>query len=202
MRFFALVLFITAAGFVVSAQTPAGELPDAPSVKILKARWSQYYNRFTRNNSGSDDAGAAERRARRRRNPGSMASRPGSMRDDPYGSMDSSVGGDPFLIGPRSQDRARSGYSYEVKIENTGAKEIKAIEWDYVFIEPGTERISSHHRFQTAIKIATGKEKKLTGLSLTPPTMVIRADALDRPLIEQVIINRIEYADGTFWQRT
>jgi hypothetical protein len=200
MRFFALVLFITAASIVAPAQTSAPP-QDAPAIKILKLRWSHYYNHFSRNNS-SVEMDDGERRARRRHNAGSMASRPGAMRDDPYGSLDSPIASDPSMIGAGRRDEARAGYSYVAEIENTGAKAIKAIEWDYVFIEPATQNIVSHHRFQTSVKIAAGKEKKLTGQSLAPPDRVIHVNAPDRPLTEQVIINRIEYADGTCWQRT
>lgn len=97
------------------------------------------------------------------------------------------------------------GYFYNATIKNSGTKIIKALNWDYVFYEPGTEVILSRHRFTFIGKINPSKEKKLSQFTTSPPSQVITAKALknnpNKPFTERVVITRIEYTDGSMWIR-
>lgn len=97
------------------------------------------------------------------------------------------------------------GYEYNIKIKNNGDKQIKLIKWTFDFVEPTTlEKIDSH-QFISEKEISIGKTRKLTEFSISPPTKIIDAalaeKAGEKPYKEVIIINRIEYSDGSVWTR-
>jgi hypothetical protein len=55
------------------------------------------------------------------------------------------------------------------------------------------------------VNIKGGKDKELLAFSASGPNGAISVDSLankaESPYREKVVINRIEYADGTIWQR-
>jgi hypothetical protein len=76
--------------------------------------------------------------------------------------------------------------------------------WDYVFFDSEKAELIGQHSFQHHVKIRAGKSIELTGQSQRPPTSVIdatKAKKGDSHMSEEVIIRRIEYDDGSFWQR-
>jgi hypothetical protein len=95
-------------------------------------------------------------------------------------------------------------YQYQTKIKNTGSKTINAIEWEYLLFDPDTEVEVGHHRFRHTIKVRPGKTATLTTLTGNPPTAVIPANKaadVEPKYSERVVISRIEYNDGSSWQR-
>jgi hypothetical protein len=103
---------------------------------------------------------------------------------------------------PRNR-RPIKGYQYRVTIKNTGTKTIQGMSWDYIFIDPAAEDRVTHHQFQSKKKIRPGREAQITEFSLAPPSRVVSARVVnkpkDQPFVEQVIITRIEYIDGSVW---
>ncbi len=96
-------------------------------------------------------------------------------------------------------------YVYKIKVKNTGSKIIKAISWDYEFLDSDTQEVMGRRRITTKTKIAPGKIYDLDRRFGTPPTRLVSADKLDKKyrdqFTERVTIYRINYADGTVWQR-
>ena len=96
-------------------------------------------------------------------------------------------------------------YVYKIKVKNTGSKIIKAISWDYEFLDPDTQEVLGRRRITSKAKIAPGKIYDLDRRFGTPPTRLVSADKLDKKyrdqFSERVTIHRINYADGTVWQR-
>ncbi|HKQ79140.1 MAG TPA: hypothetical protein VJ810_35925 [Blastocatellia bacterium] len=88
---------------------------------------------------------------------------------------------------------------YEVKIRNTGEKEIRTLTWDYVFFDPGTEREVGRRRFVSEVRIGPGKTRNVVVRSATSPTGAIdaaQAGKKSRDLYsERVIIQSVGYAD-------
>src|SRR5687768_15186272 len=91
-------------------------------------------------------------------------------------------------------------FLYRIKFRNTGARDMLAINWDYVFIDAGTSEEASRHQFQVTERVRPGGAKTLTGASATAPAKVVSAAALEkdrrRPFIERVVINCVAYSDG------
>lgn len=105
----------------------------------------------------------------------------------------------------RSKVRPGEGYTYKVKVQNTDAKTIKMIYWEYQIKELASPDNLTRRQFLCRMTIKTNEKKGLEAFSSAAPTNVISAKTLEkdsRKLFEDnVVINRIEYADGSIWQR-
>lgn len=167
-----------AAAAVAAAQDP-GRTP--PGVVLVKLKWS----REIQSPRGWDRA--------------------------PY---DASVGntGQPFPSEQRypapSSPFPRGGrlpyvYHYTAKIRNEGAKEIKALLWEYVVSDPGSKRELGRHQFFNSERISEREEATLRGRSTSEPSKVVTAEGLGRdkrsPFDERFEIRCLVYADGTLW---
>ncbi|MGA9995456.1 MAG: hypothetical protein WBP93_08585, partial [Pyrinomonadaceae bacterium] len=120
---------------------------------------------------------------------------------------------DPFGAPRRREPRTRShpsneaqtkGYQYRVRIRNSSnTKTIKSIDWDYVFIDPNNPKEVSHHRFHSDKKIEPGKDEQITVSSTSPPVQVLNVKAIDKPgkPTEQILVIKVEYTDGSTWER-
>lgn len=97
------------------------------------------------------------------------------------------------------------GYRYTVKLRNNGAKTIKSIDWDYVFSDPTDKREVAHHQFTSDETIKPGKAKEFSVLYLVPPVKTVSVKQLGKknplPFEERVVLVRIQFSDGSVWQR-
>ena len=100
---------------------------------------------------------------------------------------------------------SRYVFVYKATVKNAGTKAIKSIDWDYVFLERGTENEVGRRQFTSEEKISPGKTKELVVTASKPPTKTISLTALNNnergTLDGRVILVRIDYADGTSWQQ-
>jgi hypothetical protein len=97
------------------------------------------------------------------------------------------------------------GYLYRTKVQNAGNQVIDIIFWEYQFVEQANPENTTRHQFLCGVSIRPGKDKELEGFSAIPPNSVVNVDTLSNkegnPFTEKVVINRVEYSDGTIWQR-
>lgn len=104
-----------------------------------------------------------------------------------------------------ASDGTPTMYLYKAKVTNKEAKTIRAIEWDYIFYDPTNQLEVGRHRHRSDVKIQPGRNAGLSGRSISPPTKVINISKTGKKAKEQygerVVILRIEYADGSVWQR-
>jgi hypothetical protein len=94
-------------------------------------------------------------------------------------------------------------FYYQVKIKNLGSKTMKSIVWEYVFFDPETRTELSRFQCTDKLKLGPGKSADLLMNSPTPPSSVIdvrKTDKGPQQFIEQIVIARIEYSDGSIWQ--
>ena len=93
----------------------------------------------------------------------------------------------------------------KVTVKNSSIKTVKSIDWDYVFLDRATETELGRREFTSDEKVSPGKSKELTVVISKPPTQTISLTALNsserEAMIERVTVVRIEYTDGTAWQR-
>ena len=102
------------------------------------------------------------------------------------------------------QTRQVDGFSYRVKVKNSAAQIVEILFWEYQFIDPASESNTTRHQFLCGLSLGTGKEKELEGFSVSSPSNVVDVESLakkENSFREKVVINRVEYADGTIWQR-
>jgi hypothetical protein len=96
-------------------------------------------------------------------------------------------------------------FAYRARVRNAGAKAVEVLFWEYQFAESANPSNMARRQFLCGVQIKPGKEKELLAFSPSGPSAVVSAENLSHkdgdPYQEKVIINRIEYADGTIWQR-
>ena len=97
-------------------------------------------------------------------------------------------------------------YVYSMKIRNAGPKIIEGIAWDYLFIDPNSNKELGSHQFLSYEKVSTDKIVTLQSQLRSPPTRVVLASSSgnkQRPkFIEQAVIQCLLYKDGTMWRNT
>jgi hypothetical protein len=97
------------------------------------------------------------------------------------------------------------GFTYLVKVQNAGTKQIQNVFWEYQFREIANPTNVVHRQFVCSSKIKPEKDRDFQVFSLAGPSDVISAKSLvkgsGKQFEESVVINRVEYADGTHWQR-
>ena len=94
------------------------------------------------------------------------------------------------------------GYLYKIKVQNPGPKVVEAVFWEYRFHDPANPDLVARRQFLCAVNIGAGKSKELEGFSLSGPNNVVDVKTLNSGTIkEEVLINRVEYTDGSLKQR-
>jgi len=95
------------------------------------------------------------------------------------------------------------GYLYKIKVQNSGSKVVEAVFWEYRFQDPANPDLVARRQFLCAVNIGAGKSKELEGFSLSGPNDVVDVKTLNSgtPFKEEVLINRVEYTDGSLKQR-
>ncbi|HEY0723104.1 MAG TPA: hypothetical protein VGD41_03750 [Pyrinomonadaceae bacterium] len=95
------------------------------------------------------------------------------------------------------------GYAYRIKVQNTIKKVVEIVFWEYQFRDPANPDVVARRQFLCGVNIPEGKSKELEGFSLSGPSDVVDVKTLDSGAAfkESAVINRVEYSDGTIWQR-
>ena len=93
-------------------------------------------------------------------------------------------------------------YAYRIKLKNAGPKTIKFIFWDYEDIDPSDAKTSSTHTFGCAENIKPNSTAVLKAFAASPPERVISAKSAGGRHDQKGIIDRVEYGDGSAWQRS
>ena len=95
------------------------------------------------------------------------------------------------------------GFAYRIKVQNPTTKVIEALFWEYRFEDPANPDQLSRRQFLCGVDIRGGKTKELEGFSRFGPSDVVNVKSLNSGTTfkESILINRIEYSDGSMWQR-
>lgn len=176
MRILIATLLISAL-HVGSWAQDASQPTDAPGVAVRSFRWYKFRPRW-------DEAPVGRIEREPTRDQFGQLRSPGAILD--------------------ASPRPQAGYKYRAKVTNVGGKKIMAIVWEYRFTEVGSRGVHSH-RFRTVTRINPGRSKELVAFSYAPPSRTINVASYglkgSKPFEEQVFIDRVEYSDGSAWQR-
>ena len=103
------------------------------------------------------------------------------------------------------QTKTMDGFAYRIKVKNESANIVEIVFWEYQFQDPAQPNLIARRQFLCGVNIAGGKGKELEGFSLSGPSDVINVKTLANnpanPFKENVLINRVEFSDGSIWQR-
>lgn len=103
-----------------------------------------------------------------------------------------------------AKPKAQEGFAYKIKVQNSAKKPVEIVFWEYQFEDPADTSILARRQFLCGVNIPGEKSKELEGFSLSGPNVVnvsTLANKTESPFKERVLINRVEYSDGSIWQR-
>ena len=191
----AIFLVLLCAG-VVCAQQPVAE--------VVKFNWSKERIGWERDPFGGPIENFDETRARQRNERRIEDAKRGGNSAE-VDRIKREARADAANIAAKHKDSpSRYVFVYKATVRNTSDKAIKSIDWDYIFLERGTENELGRQQFTSDEKISAGKTKELVVTITKPPTKTISLTALNSnergTLDGRVILVRIDFADGTSWQ--
>jgi hypothetical protein len=180
---------------ILALLIPLQQMPEEADVRVVKFSWSKY-----RQSSdlihGADDPGPSmnepvsviqpERKnepaeAKNRRD---IQERRAEMANAERNASNSA---------PRRQDY----YSLRLEVKNVGQNTTKSIVWEF---QPTVQTVDVDARqYICKMKAKPNENKVFELMSPSPPVKVVSADKKAQE--GKVVINRIEYADGSVWKR-
>lgn len=104
-----------------------------------------------------------------------------------------------------SGSKTIDGFEHRIKVKNAGTKVVEVLFWEYQLIESLNQENVTRRQFICGVQMKPKKETEILAFSMSNPGAVISVDTLaknpDKPFEERVVINRVEYQDGSIWQR-
>ena len=102
-----------------------------------------------------------------------------------------------------TKPKAADGFVYKIKVQNGGGKVVEIVFWEYQFQDPADASLVARRQFLCGVNIPSGKSKDLEGFSVSGPSEVVNVNTLANKSEnkERVLVNRVEYSDGSIWQR-
>ncbi len=202
MKIVLALLLLGAVPIVSRAQS--AENQNRPDVVVLKASWSKERSGWEGDPFAGPIENFDEMRARARNEKRiDDAKRAGSVDVDRIkreAQADSAI-----VEKARKKGTPRYHFLYKTTVRNTGNRTIKAIDWDYIFLDHESNVEVGRQQFTSEDKISPGKSKDLIAMVRMPPAQIISVHTLGKnehdALTGRVIIVRVQYADGTVWPR-
>jgi hypothetical protein len=203
MKILLLFLVLSILPAIVQTQTPANDEP--PPMTVASYKWSRARQAaetphvdapipvrqvIPQNKTFARNARINEPRGARDPNQDTLDGRSEAMEK----SVQESRAG---------KSEPRDGFAYRIKVKNSAKKVVEIIFWEYQFTEGEDSKTLARRQFLCGVDIRPDKDKDLEGFSLSGPSDVVSVGALaDKSRFkENVVINRIEYSDGSIWQR-
>jgi hypothetical protein len=184
---------------------PQNPVPVDPSVSVIDQKWSQ--DRLSPEQVGSVVQPPAAAMIPQNKNfeRNRRANAPPGERDPNGDTLDGRSAAMEKSVQESRAPRPIEGYTYRVKLKNSSNKMIEVLFWEYQFKEPADATYLTRRQFLCGVSLKPEKEKELKGFSLSGPSDVVSVGNLKKDLHkafeEKVVINRVEYADGSIWQR-
>ncbi len=190
--FLALIILLP---ILMQNQTPAD--PDAaPDVEVRKFSWNNHRPPSPMTNENQSEytttqvVNSTELSRQERANRNSVENQSRDLRMIEEQSRRDIIQGKPVDM-----------FRYKASFKNRGSKVIKAIFWDYQFSEPADPDNPSRRQFRCVVKIKPDESKNLEAFTTRPPVRVVSAQGMGKTLLEKLVVNRVEFSDGTSWQR-
>ena len=198
-----LLLLSLLLSLFIPSQTPVTPLTDSP-LTVTNFKWS----RARRTVEAPEAEGNAPARAMIPQNRifarNARVNDPQGVRDPNADTIDGRSAALEKSVAESRSPKARpmDGYVYRIKVQNAYTKVVEIVFWEYQFHDPANPDLVARRQFLCGVDIPAGKGKELEGFSLSGPSDVVDVKTLDSGgFKEKVLINRIEYSDGTIWQR-
>ncbi|HEX9928239.1 MAG TPA: hypothetical protein VGB02_06890 [Pyrinomonadaceae bacterium] len=203
-----VVLFLPILILLIS-QSLNGQIKSENSpVEVLNSKWSKSRQRIENpNNQGVIPAESAT-------TPGNRNLERNRRINDPVGTPDPkerTIEARSAALEKNMQDsrspksKSVDGFIYQARIRNQGRNTIEILFWEYQFKERENPTNVVSRQFLCGVQIKPDKEHELRVFSTFSPGSLISIESLENKsgslFEEKILINRVEYADGTIWQR-
>lgn len=135
------------------------------------------------------------------------ANEPAGVRDPNQDTLDGrSAELDRITSEARAAEKPKTdGFTYRAKIQNNSTKILARVFWEYQFREKGNPAILSRRQFVCHAKVKPESTKEFEIFTLNAPNAVVTVNTMgkkaEHAFDETVIINRVEFADSSAWQR-
>jgi len=130
---------------------------------------------------------------------------PAGVRDPNADTLDGRSAELERIVNQSREPQPVDGFTYSVKVQNGSGKTAQTIFWEYQFKEVAQPANVTRRQFLCSARINSEKGKDLQAFSLSGPSNVVNVKSLGKEsasqFLEGVLINRVEFTDGTFWQR-
>src|SRR5687767_1553565 len=196
-----LLLFLIPFNLLAFAQTQTPATDEVSPMGVTSHKWSRSRQKVE-TSPVSDASGPARQVIPQNKNFARNAriNEPRGTRDPNQDTLDGrSEAMEKSVRESRStKSEPRDGFAYRIKVKNTTNKVVEIVFWEYQFHEAEDPKTIARRQFLCGVDIRAEKEKELEGFSLSGPSDVVSVGALaDKTRFkENVMINRIEYADG------
>jgi hypothetical protein len=180
---------------ILAAQIP-GAAQEESKVAVLKFGWSHYHEALTAEPEWNAPPDYRQRTDREK-----------ALAQIQYGDMIKSQELKKLeRDATRSTVKASQIFIYKVKLQNSGLKAVKNFYWEYQIMESANPQNLSARQFFCASELKANGQRSFEVYSLTPPTTAVISaatlgDETKNKFAEKAVINRIEFKDGSVWQR-
>lgn len=204
MKEVVVILLLLFASVAVKAQVTA-PAHDPSGISVLKFSWSKERIGWQQDPFSGPIENFDEMRVRTRNEKRVMDAKKGGNGSEVSRAERDARTDEALIASIHKNTNARYAFVYKLLLQNNEARPIKSIDWDYVFYDISTERELGRRQFTSQEKIGPGKTRELKFFIPTPPTKTISINGLNKQeregLSETIVIVRVEYADGSLWQR-
>lgn len=93
-------------------------------------------------------------------------------------------------------------HAYSMDLNNQGAKAIKALSWDFIFTDPGTNAVLLRHSFANVQQIEPAGHKTVKFTTQLSPPPIVTADLAKKsaPFVRSVALQCVLFSDGSTWE--
>jgi len=187
-----------------SIQNSPGQDDKSPIV-IITSRWSRdrqaIENAVSVSVSPAAAITAADKISERQR----RVNDPAGVRDPKADTLDARGAELDRIVQESREPQPVDGFAYQIKVQNASPKPVRNVFWEYRFREIAKPDNVIRRQFLCSVQIKPEKQRDLQAFSLGGPSDVVNVKSLakdsNKQFEEAVLINRVEFADGTFWQR-
>ena len=202
-----LILFSILGMFVSPGQT-SNPTQEGSSLVVLEFKWSKSRQTIeTLDNSANVPPASAVLPLNKNFDRNQRSTRPPGSRDPNADTTDGRAAALEQSVQDSRGVKAKpvDGFAYRVRVKNASSKIIEIVFFEYQFVDPSDPANAARRQFLCGVNLKPGKEKELQAFSGLGPSVVTSVASLGNKsandIKENILINRVEYSDGSMWQR-
>ncbi len=198
-----LTLLTALLTLLIPGQNPPST--ESSPVTVLSSKWFKSRQTIEKPDSTGTTPAAAMIPANKNWERQQRAEAPAGNRDPNGDTLDGRSAAMEKNVTESRAPKPIDGFAYQAKIKNASTKAVEVLFWEFQFIDPSNPTIVSRRQFLCGVNLKPQKDKELQAFSMSGPSDVISVESLahksNAVFQERVVINRVEYADGSIWQR-